>query len=169
MMLPLRIQKQLLENWCWAAVTSSISFYYNKNMRGWQQSQLAGRLLDGICANINRNNADSAPGLCDRQLDIARPLSATGHFAGQQNRPLTPEEIVSQINSGFPVCCQVLWTGLTASHFVVLYGYEGNRLIIGDPDPDDGGAFFVDYHTFLNNYRNGGQWVRTIATQRVRV
>ena len=165
MILPLRLQKQLLHNWCWAAVTSSISFYYNKNTRGWRQEQLAGRLLDNSCAAINPQNADTAPDVCNMQLDLANALSLSGNFGGEVPRPLAPDGIRAHVNGGHPLCCQFIWPGLDDSHFVILYGYESDQVIVGDPDPLQGGAFRIDYNSFLSNYRGGGQWVRTIGTR----
>jgi len=165
MILPLRIQKQLLHNWCWAAATSSISFYYYKNTRGWHQGQLAGRLLDNSCGLINPQNAGTAPDVCDTVLDIAQSLSLSGNYAGEQGRPLNFQEVISQINAGHPLCCQLFWPGLDGSHFVIVYGYESNQLIVGDPDPIHGGSFPIDYNMLLSDYRSGGQWVRTIGTR----
>lgn len=163
MILNFRTQKQLLDNWCWAAVASSISFYYHPGSR-WRQSTLAGTMIDSQCSTINQENATVAPSHCDRMLDLANVLQATGNFAGEIARPLQFNEIITQINHGWPVCCQLLWPGFIASHFVTIYGYTGNNIIIGDPQA---GVFTIDYQEFATNYRNGGRWQRSYGTQSV--
>jgi Papain-like cysteine protease AvrRpt2 len=164
MQLSFKIQIQLLPNWCWAAASSSISFFYDSGSN-WYQPQLASKLLDLSCGNITVQNADQAPAVCNMEMDIAKAMSVTENYAGEFNRALTIEEIVSQINGGFPVCCQMVWPGSSYSHFVVLFGYSANDVIVGDPDATSGGVFQLDYNAFCSNYRNGGQWQRTIGSQ----
>ncbi len=161
MILNFRTQKQILDNWCWAAVTSSISFYFDRNSR-WMQSALAARLINNICGGITANNSQTAPPICDAQMDIARALSLTGNLAGDIIRPLSFNEVVQQINGGFPFCCQIVFPGIQTSHFVILYGYHSTDVIIGDPQA---GIFSINYQDFLSNYR-GGSWQRTIGTKR---
>ncbi len=163
MILPVQSQKQILTFWCWAAVTSSVSYYYNNNESGFQQAELAGNLLQDVCSTINQQNADSAPDDCNKPIDIVRSLSFSGNFGGQISRALTMDEIISQINAGYPICCQMLWDGFDNSHFVLLFGYEGNSLVIGDPDDDK--IVHLPYTEFAFDYRSGGKWKRTIGTQ----
>lgn len=166
MILGVKLQKQILQNWCWAAVTSTVSFYYNDNEQGWKQPALAARLLKSSCGSITGVNAGEAPDVCNQQVDIVSALSLSGNLAGQLGRPLTMDEIISQINRSFPVCCQIRWPGFDGSHFVLLYGYNDSdtRLVIGDPDPERGGVFLVSYGELARDYREGGEWVRTIGT-----
>jgi Papain-like cysteine protease AvrRpt2 len=161
MILNFRTQKQMLDNWCWAAVTSGVSFYFNPKSR-WIQSMLAARLISSSCAGINTINAATAPDTCNSTLDIARSLQLTGNFAGDLMRPLSFNEVVQQINTGFPICCQVVFPGFDTSHFVVVYGYQGANVVIGD---SQAGIFNVPYNNFLTNYR-GGRWGRTIGTKK---
>jgi len=161
MILDFRTQKQILDNWCWAAVASSISFYFDRNSP-WIQSALAATLIHGVCNGINTTNADTAPPVCDVQMDIAHALNLTENLRGDIIRPLSFNEVVQQINTGFPVCCQIVFAGSQASHFVVIYGYQSADLIVGDPQA---GIFSLNYQSFLSNYR-GGNWRRTIGTKR---
>jgi hypothetical protein len=161
MILNFRTQKQILDNWCWAAVTSGVSFYFNPGSQ-WIQSALATRLISSSCAGINTINAATASGICNSTLDLAKSLEMTGNFAGDLIRPLSFNEVVQQINAGFPICCQIVFAGVDTSHFVVVYGYEGINVVIGD---SQAGIFTVPYNNFLTNYR-GGRWRRTIGTKR---
>lgn len=160
MILNFRTQKQILDNWCWAAVTSGISFYFNSNSQ-WIQSALAAKLISSSCAGIDTTNAPSAPDTCNSTLDVARSLQVTGNFAGHLMRPLSFGEVVDQINNRFPICCQIVFPGFDTSHFVVLYGYQSGDVVIGD---SQAGIFSIPYNDFLTNYR-GGIWKRTIGTK----
>ena len=161
MILNFRTQKQILDNWCWAAVTSGVSFYFNPNSQ-WIQSALAARLISSSCAGIDTTNADAASDTCNSTLDIARSLQLTGNFAGSLLRPLSFNEVVQQINNGFPICCQIVFSGFDISHFVVIYGYQSAEVVIGD---SQAGIFSIPYNTFLTSYR-GGTWRRTIGTRK---
>ena len=161
MILNFRTQKQILDNWCWAAVTSGISLYYDPNSK-WFQNNLAARLIDPSCIGVNTNAVTAALVTCNVTLDIARALQLTGNFAGDLFRPLTFGEVVQQINLHFPVCCQIVFSGSQTSHFVVIYGYQAANVVIGD---SQAGIFSISYTDFLSSYR-GGSWKRTIGTKR---
>jgi len=161
MILNYQSQQQILANWCWAAVSSSISFYYNQNNQGRFQSEIAAGLLGSVCSNINADNADSCPPQCNAVQDISRALEFTRNYAGEFPFAFGFNDIVQQINAGFPICCQISWSNSANAHFVTIYGYESNHLIIADPQA---GIFSIPYAQFLN-YR-GGVWRRTIGTQR---
>lgn len=158
-----QIQNQLLSNWCWAAVASSISRYYNNNSP-WTQGTLAANLTGhDSCSVITKDTAPIAPPVCNQVLDVASALKVTGNFVQQVLRPLTFNEVIGQVQGGWPVCCQISWDEYTTSHFVVVYGFNANMLVVGDPEA---GVCSVDYTQFTTGYR-GGKWSRSIATQAV--
>jgi len=161
MILNFKTQKQLLDNWCWSAMASSVSFYYNAKSP-WMQNMLAARLVNITCIGINAANASTASAVCDVQMDVAKALALTGNLAGDIIRPLSFNEVVQQINAGFPICCQILFPGASGSHFVALYGYQSTNVIIGDPQA---GIFSINYTQFVSGYR-GGNWKRSIGTKR---
>lgn len=160
MILNFRTQKQILDNWCWAAVTSGVSFFFDANSR-WVQSALAATLISNSCAGINQVNASTASDTCNATLDVARSLRITGNFAADLMRPLSFNEVIDQVNKGFPICCQIVFPDLQTSHFVVIYGYQSSNIVIGD---SQAGIFNIPYTSFLTNYR-GGKWRRTIGTK----
>jgi papain like cysteine protease AvrRpt2 len=154
------IQKQVLGNWCWAAVTSSVSFYYNGGSP-WSQGALASALISPSCAGINADNAPIAPPVCNAVMDLAQALMLTGNYAGQTPAPLTFNDVAQQISQNSLVCCQISWEAFPQSHFVVIYGCEGSNVIIGDPE---GEIFSIPYQSFLAGYR-GGLWKRSIGAK----
>lgn len=158
MILNFKTQKQMQGNWCWAAVTSSVSFFFTEQS-AWTQNVIVGNMIDSSCFDIGNG---SSP-VCDVVNDAATALYRTGNFSGQLQRCLELNEIMMQIDSGYPVCCQITWPGINISHFVVIYGYDGNNLIIGDTQA---GVTSCDYNQFLTDYRTGGNWVRTIGVRK---
>lgn len=159
MILHYQTQKQILDEWCWAAVASSVSFYYNSNSI-WFQSRLAGDLLDSSCNIITIDNADNAPISCQRVFSLQEALVHTNNFAWPIDRYLSLDEIRYQINNGWPIGCQISWED-NQNHFIVIYGYEGNSIVIGDPQA---GNCSVDYTSLRQNYRSG-KWIRSYGTQ----
>jgi hypothetical protein len=153
-------QKQALDYWCWAAVASSVSFFYNQNQQGLSQGQIAGSLIGPVCSNISTVNNTVVDTSCNAPRDIANALQITRNLAWDVSRALTFNEIVAQINAAFPICCQIYWPINNQSHFVSIYGYQNNNLLIGDPES---GLCTIDFSDFIS-YRQG-QWIRTIGTQ----
>ena len=160
MILNYQTQIQILDEWCWAAVTSSVSFNYDTNS-AWLQSRIVGKLIDSSCENITTVNAAGAPLVCHTVFSLADALQLTNNFAWMVERHLTLNEIRYQINNGWPVCCQIHWAGIDQAHFITIYGYEGNTIIIGDPQA---GVCSQDYNALINDYRSGN-WIRSYGTQ----
>ncbi len=159
MILDYQTQQQILDEWCWAAVASSVSFYYNPNSI-WLQSQLAADLLDSSCSLVTTQNADSPPVACQKVFSLQEALIHTNNFAWPIDRYLTLDEIRNQINNGWPIGCQISWND-NQNHFIAIYGYEGNKIIIGDPQS---GVCSLDYTLLIQNYRSG-KWIRSYGTQ----
>jgi hypothetical protein len=163
MTLNFRIQKQYLTNWCWAATASSISHYYSQfnNAFFWRQEDIGAQLLGmPFC----RTTPDRLGGLpqCNQQADLITALRITQNFNGWQNNPVTLNALYNEVNNFRPVCCQIFFAEHNLSHFVTVFGYNGNNIVLGDPQV---GNYEVDYNAFLANYRSG-QWIRTYATTR---
>jgi hypothetical protein len=161
MILNYQTQIQLLDDWCWAAVTSSVAMRYN-NGSPWTQGALAGALLDGSCSVIDQTNAGNAPTVCHKQFDLQTALTQTKNFAWALPRPLTLNEVIDQINHGFPICCQIYWQAYKQSHYVTIYGYNGGDVVIGDPDS---GACSLDHTAMVTSGYRTGQWIQTLGTQ----
>jgi hypothetical protein len=160
MILNYQNQVQLLDDWCWAAVTSSVAFNYNPSAK-WTQAALAADLLDNSCSIVNQNNAGTAPQICHQQYDIQAALSHINNYAWMVERYLTFDEINYQINNGWPVCCQIFWPAYNQSHYIAIYGYDGDTIIIGDPEA---GVCSLDYNSLTGSYR-AGQWIKSFGTQ----
>lgn len=161
MILDFQTQQQILPEWCWAAVASSISFKYDPQSN-WQQNTLAGKLLNNVCTAVSPVNANSAPNICHQGFSLITALqSCTQNYAWDVQRYLTIDEIRYQINNGWPVCCQIYWESYQKAHYIVIYGYDGNSIAIGDPEA---GVCSADYDDLIQSYRSG-QWIHSYGTQ----
>ncbi len=153
--LPFSRQQQQENNWCWAATSSSVSYYFDLNSQ-WSQCNIASACLQIQCC------ATSAP--CDVQFTLDGPLSQTGNlqgipFSGND----TQNGLQSEIDAGRPVCCHITWVGGTG-HFVAISGYDWNTgdVLVEDPLY---GQYTVPYQTFVSSYRGSGSWDYTYYTQ----
>jgi Papain-like cysteine protease AvrRpt2 len=160
MILNYQTQEQLLDDWCWAAVASSISIFYSPSSQ-WTQSALGGALLNPVCSRITSDNASTAQAVCRQTLDLSNVLSSINNLAWVVNQPLSLEQIQGQISSGWPICCEMTWPS-GQSHVITLYGFSDSLIIIGDPE---GGVFSADYEDLVSDYRSGGQWIRSVGTK----
>jgi len=162
MILNVLMQSQLMDEWCWAAVGSTISFYYNSNNSGLYQADIAGQIINPVCANVDSGNAGDYS-QCDLPQDLRTVLQQTKNYAWEIPRAFTMAEITGQLNGGYPICCQINWPGVAVAHYIIVYGLDGSSLLIGDPAANN---YWAEYNFLTTNFGNsGGQWGRTIATQ----
>ncbi|MDQ7947243.1 MAG: papain-like cysteine protease family protein [Pedobacter sp.] len=162
MVLPYRVQKQILTQWCWAAVSSSISKCYNE-FSSWSQNKIASVQLKQDCSVVF---PPSSPAELNQLEGLNDALVITGNYAGILNRPLKLAEIILQIKVGRPIGCQIARID-GQTHFVCLFGYNADTfaLYIGDPAFEGEYAVrIIAYEEFKDNY-DGGRWVRSYPTQ----
>jgi hypothetical protein len=121
--LPFLIERQELENWCWASVGLALARFHAAPFIPASQCQLASRVLGvagGCCP------PDQAPAVCDsmRSFDdvlhvIGLPFDAANAFEG----PVDFSTITFLVNQRRPVVVQLRWSsGL--GHVVVIFGYK---------------------------------------------
>lgn len=161
--LAFKMQQQQCDNWCWAAVTSSIEAYYPPpgGSQGTPQCQLA-------MTYTGEPNCCSrpVPCACDKQNNLVTPLSNSGHLqADPIDGPIQPGQIADQIRQGNPICCQV-WIGGDSSrgHFLVITGYDAatNDVIAVDPARD--GTYNGTFPWQGERTFSGAIWSQTFLT-----
>lgn len=149
-----RIERQLMSNWCWAAVGSSISYYYahfTESRTYWTQHHIA------HAAYPNENCIDE-PTNCNKLYELEKVLHGLGHL-NHEYQLLTLNSIKTEIDLLRPLCCQIFF-GARLSHFITIYGYEHKEVFIADPEL---GYYRIGYSQFVKKYR-GGKWKRTYST-----
>jgi len=125
------MQKSMMTNWCWAAVASSVSLFYDVN----HMSQRA--IVD--CSQCNRPDCN-----CTGKLE--KSLEKVGHLRppilGRVDFHTIQSEIKFECNSAGlvdsqrPVCCRIKWA-LVKGHYIAIVGwlYDGKEQHIRIADP----------------------------------
>jgi hypothetical protein len=155
------IQRQQGDNWCWAAVTASVSYFYD-NGTAWTQCTIA-------CTRLNKN--DCCPprngNPCDVQNRLDLALQITGNFIDPLlDYPLRFADVQQQIDSRKVVGARIQWAN-GFGHFVALHGYNDttaiNYLYVADPIF---GKNIVNFDTFIRNYQqSGSSWTHSYLTK----
>lgn len=164
--LQLVMQTQLQTEWCWAAVTASISAFY-QDTPPKKQCELATDLLFTPCC-IDQLPPPPPPtwsGNAPYALDGA--LQLINHMKGDLISNVIPfAQIVAEIDAGHPVCCHINWTSGNnlSGHFNAIVGYDNKTqdVIVRDPYLIYGEST-VPYETLKSNY-HGGTWDQTYLT-----
>lgn len=152
------IQPQTQSNWCWAAVSTSVSHFYTTSST-WTQCTVAN-------AALPRTDCCSAPGNCNQPwyLDVA--LQTTGNFKNMVSSSLAFADIQNEIGNDGPIGARVAWYG-GGAHFMVVAGWlvgdTGTEYIdISDPIYLDSQIAYAD---FASSYQSGGDWTHSYFTQ----
>lgn len=157
--LPFSQQTQQQDQWCWAAVTVSVSLFYNAGS-GWSQCSL-------VNAEFGRSDCCMNGGLsfCNQPHVLDKPLSRTGNLNVMRQTAAPFPDVASEIDNKHPLGCRIGWTA-GGGHFVVVHGYSdgANGSWVNVADPFYGPSTYV-YSVFCTSYRNSGQCTHSYFTQ----
>jgi hypothetical protein len=151
------VQHQQQTNWCWAAVSCSISIYYNLASL-WTQCTI-------VNAEFNRTDCCTigSSANCNSGWYLDRALNRTGNLASMLIGTVTMGNIRNEIDNNRPISARTQWPG-GSGHFLAIGGYnvELDSLVIEDPW---WGNSDVTLATFTNSYMGSGTWSHTYYTQ----
>lgn len=154
------VEHQQQDNWCWAAVSTSISRFFNSQST-WTECSLAN-------AELQRSDCCGAGGPvgCNIPWYLDTALTSTGNLASYQRGTTTFAEVQNQIAAKHPLGCRIGWQG-DGGHFVALGGWvlapDGTQYIdVYDPIY---GFSQVTLATFSSAYQGNGSWTDTYFTQ----
>jgi hypothetical protein len=159
----LKVQSQHPQNeWCWAAVASTVSMFYSSTST-WTQCAIACKALgNGTCCKTPLSSD------CDVPWDLDKALEITGNLSGPAvNDQMTPADLVAEMTKQAPVGIRFDWDG-GRGHFVLIYaarddGGGTGTVAITDPLYGDSVHAISDLN---GNYLNGkGQWTDTYKTR----
>jgi len=154
------MQHQLQTNWCWSAVSTSVSHFYNP-ASPWTQCGVANAELGQTACC-----ADGSTAACNRDWYLDRGLSRVGNLQSWSGAAAPLSEVEHEVNAGRPLGVRIGWQG-GGGHFVVLAGYD---------DPGTGPGFLrvedpwygpsrMAYSAFRNAYQGSGSWTHTYHTK----
>jgi len=161
--LAFRMQHQQHTNWCWAAVATSVAFFYDRTTR-WTQCGVVNRKLrkKSCCGKRGRK--------CNKIGHLQEALKLIGH--GERPYPYVEGKIPfrharAEIDAGRPVAVRTQWRGSEIGHVLAIIGYHSGldgleMLTVDDPTY---GRSHVHYRLFCSDYRGSGQWTRSYYTK----
>lgn len=154
--LDLTMQKQRQDEWCWAAVSTSVTLFYAP-ASPWTQCTVvnAGLKQTGCCQ-------DGASPSCNVAWFLDQALTIVGHLNQDFAGKLAMDLIAKEIDAGRPVGLCIDWTG-GGGHFVAIDGYDLATQMI-DVKDSIFGASYIAYASFPVSYQGGGSWGWTYLT-----
>ncbi|MFO1055890.1 MAG: papain-like cysteine protease family protein [Dongiaceae bacterium] len=153
------VQHQQQDNWCWAAVSSSVAGFLAAGS-GWTQCKVVNAELGrGDCCG------DSANGPCDTPWYLDAALTRVGCFRSMKAGPASFDDLREEVKARRVLCARIGWDG-GGGHFVGITGWSigtsGTQyLAIEDPFYSHAD---VTYQGFVSAYRNAGSWTHSYFT-----
>ena len=151
------MQHQQQTNWCWSAVSTSTSLFYDANS-AWTQCSLANAELGQTTCCINGGSTE-----CNQPWSLNSALSRTGNLASWNAGSEPVATVEGQTDEGRPLGARIGWSG-GGGHFVMLTGVGNNETMVAVEDPWYGPSY-IAYDTFKNNYKGSGSWTHSYFTQ----
>lgn len=170
----LTVDPQQQTQWCWAAVSNSVSHFYDPNSSWTQCAVVNAELGQNTCCTTGNSAACNQPWF----LDLA--LTRVGCLQSMSVGTLSFATVRSLMNADTPPCARQGWAG-GGGHFMAivccfqvggLLGATGGagpaggstalQLKISDPWYGDS---IVDYATFVSGYQGAGTWTHSYLTQ----
>jgi hypothetical protein len=151
------MQTQIENEWCWAAVATSVDHYFNPQSTK-TQCQVAQAVLNnaGCCGN---------PDACDQPAKLQDALAQVTRLDQVLPRYLQFSEIRAQLGASLPVCVRIGWAR-GGGHFVAIDGCSPPlappQVHVVDPLFGD---CTVDYNEFVSAYQGSGQWTATFLVK----
>ncbi len=126
------IQQQQQLQWCWAAVTVSINWYYD-HKSNWSQCIMANFEFDQHTCCI-----DGSTSACNRPYSLQDALNDTGNLKQSIAGPASYNSITNEIANCRPVGMGFTWKetdkpSVTGSHAFAITGYGEGLLFVNDP------------------------------------
>ena len=154
------MQHQEQTNWCWSAVSTSVSHFYNPGS-GWTQCGLANAELGQTtcCAN-------GASPQCNVDGYLDRALGRTGNLQSWAGGAIALGRVEQEVNAGRVVGVRIGWAG-GGGHFVALAGYADAGSGAGFVSVEDPwyGPSRVSYDSVRTAYQGSGSWTHTYYTR----
>ncbi len=164
----LTVEPQQQTQWCWAAVSNSVSHFYDAAST-WTQCTIVNAELGqtGCCTN-------GSTAACNQPWYLDKALTRVGCLLSWASGTLTFATLKTLINSGRPPCARQGWSGGGGHFMAVVCHFEGllglifgggstaKRLRISDPWYGDS---VIDYSVFVSGYQGSGTWTHSYRTQ----
>jgi hypothetical protein len=153
------MQHQLQDNWCWAAVSTSVAHYFGKT--DWTQCSVVSKEVgDSTCCANGSSAKCNVPWRLEKALKRVKALQKKS-----DGMPGSLGGVRGEIEKGRPVCIRVGWSG-GGGHFIALEGYRDDDAGVAIEDPWYGTSD-VPLDAFrTGRYQGSGSWTHTYYTTR---
>jgi hypothetical protein len=154
------MEAQTQSNWCWAATSKSVSFFYSTLLNPWSQCKIASSELGQTCCT------SPVPGPCNVPWYLDRALTRTKNFVELKYGTMTWEAVKEQIDAGLVVGTRIGWSG-GGGHFMAIYGVSKilNTKYFHIDDPIYGKSVLT-VSQFSTNYQGSGSWTHSYITKK---
>jgi hypothetical protein len=154
-----RVDRQVQNNWCWAAVSSSIANFFSAG--SWTQCGVASAEMGGQCCQYGNSWQ------CDQPHFLDRALARVGHF--NSVGPVAPApQVQAELGAGRPVAIRVGWNNGAPNgggHFLAISGitpYGPVDAIIEVTDPIFAVSTILGSALAGGGYQQGGgRWTHS--------
>ncbi len=155
----LTMQPQQQTQWCWSAVATSVSLFYD-SASGWTQCALVDAELGQTSCCVNGGTPT-----CNQPWFLDLALTRTGNLDPPVGGVATFAVTANEIDAGQPVGVRIGWSG-GGGHFVVIAGYTELSLSrwLAMRDPWFGNSS-VGWSGLQTSYQGTGSWTHTNNTQ----
>ncbi len=171
----LRVQHQEKTEWCWAAVSTSIDHFFRPDSTHTQCDIASSVLNRNCCGGATSSSSDA----CNMPQAL-NPVLGRFHLLAADPilKPLTFDQVRSEIDAGRPVCVLIKWLDnqnqiTNRGHFIAVNGYRvtpAQKLFVSITDPLYG-ASEIAYDQFSSQkggYRDGrGVWFASFLVANV--
>jgi hypothetical protein len=150
------MQEQLQTQWCWAATSASVSFFYDEGSK-WTQCLVTQEAFGSDCCQ--------APSPCNKPWYLEKALAITNNFVKILEEALTFKSVEAELAKGRVIGVRVGWLSMRG-HFIVIYGC--NQIgQTGYYDIDDSlyGKSIITESGLLSAYMGSGEWTHSYITK----
>jgi hypothetical protein len=156
--LSFQMQAQQQTNWCWAAVSTSVSHYYDASST-WTQCEVAnGELGRTDCC------AGGASTSCNVYGTLDTSLSRVGHLDHMASGAASFQSVDDEIDAGRPLGIRVAWSG-GGAHFLAIIGYLEDTVNYVAVDDPIYGKSDLTFDTLKTSYQGSGSWTHSYYTK----
>jgi hypothetical protein len=168
MKLALTVQDQAQDQWCWAAVTSSVYAFYAPKKNPITQCELANSAFEQSNCCTSSQAAKVKP--CNQPHSLTKALSEVKCLQSATSKRLLFSDVVAQIAAKAPVGIRVTWGSSKdpVGHVLCITGYakqdSDQKASIDLSDPTFGETI-VPFGGFPGNYHTANGWTHSYLTQ----
>lgn len=166
--LKFKMQPQSKDQWCWAAVTSSICDFYG-DQQPHKQCELANRFLAPILPPGEDCCQVDAPDDCNVPFALDLALNQMHHLVQPTRGQISFQELDQQISQNQrPVPIRIMFSDGFTAHFVVVFGCvteSSGTQMVKIADPSDGSVVSIPFLALPDAFSPGALWDQTYFTK----